>query len=66
MAPRPVTVRLLDPPIHEFLPTENLLVDDIVHLRNLREVLRGMQVLSDAVTFMNHTRDFKTPGAEVH
>jgi len=59
MAPRPVTVRLLDPPIHEFLPTENLLVDDIAHLRNLREVLRGMQVLSDAVTFMNHTRNAK-------
>lgn len=59
MTPRPVTIRLLDPPIHEFLPTENLLVDDIEHLRNLREILRGMQVLSDAVTFMNHTRDEK-------
>ncbi len=59
MTPRPVTIRLLDPPIHEFLPTENLLVDDIEHLRNLREILRGMQVLSEAVTFMNHTRDTK-------
>ena len=37
MTPRPVTIRLLDPPIHEFLPTENLLVEDIEHLRNLRE-----------------------------
>jgi pyruvate,orthophosphate dikinase len=59
MAPRPVTIRLLDPPIHEFLPTENLLVDEIDHLRNLREILRGMQVLSEAVTFMNHTRNTK-------
>ena len=59
MTPRPVTIRLLDPPIHEFLPTENLLVEDIEHLRNLREILRGMQVLSEAVTFMNHTRDTK-------
>jgi len=59
MTPRPVTIRLLDPPIHEFLPTENLLVDDIEHLHNLREILRGMQVLSEAVTFMNHTRDTK-------
>ena len=59
MTPRPVTIRLLDPPIHEFLPTENLLVDDIEHLRHLREILRGMQVLSEAVTFMNHTRDEK-------
>jgi pyruvate, orthophosphate dikinase len=59
MTPRPVTIRLLDPPIHEFLPTENLLVEDIGHLRNLREILRGMQVLSEAVTFMNHTRETK-------
>jgi pyruvate,orthophosphate dikinase len=59
MTPRPVTIRLLDPPIHEFLPTENLLVEDIGHLRNLREVLKGMQVLTDAVTFMNHTRTTK-------
>ncbi|MEI8331886.1 MAG: pyruvate, phosphate dikinase, partial [Methanomicrobiales archaeon] len=59
MTPRPVTIRLLDPPIHEFLPTENLLVDDIEHLRNLRKILQGMQVLSDAVTFMNHTRETK-------
>ena len=59
MAPRPVTIRLLDPPIHEFLPTEQLLVDEIAQLRNLREILQGMQVLSDAVNFMNHTRDVK-------
>ncbi|MDO9325540.1 MAG: pyruvate, phosphate dikinase [Methanoregula sp.] len=57
MSPRPVTIRLLDPPIHEFLPTEHLLVEDLEHLHHLREILRGMQVLSDAVTFMNRTRD---------
>ena len=28
MAPHPVTIRLLDPPIHEFLPTERQLVDE--------------------------------------
>jgi pyruvate,orthophosphate dikinase len=53
MAPRPVTIRLLDPPIHEFLPTEHVLVEDLEHLHHLREILRGMQVLSDAVTFMD-------------
>lgn len=57
MSPLPVTIRLLDPPIHEFLPTEHLLVEDLEHLHHLREILRGMQVLSDAVTFMNQTRD---------
>ncbi|MDP2796590.1 MAG: pyruvate, phosphate dikinase [Methanoregula sp.] len=59
MSPRPVTIRLLDPPIHEFLPTENLLVEDLEHLHHLREILRGMQVLSDAVTFMNQTREIQ-------
>jgi pyruvate,orthophosphate dikinase len=57
MSPLPVTIRLLDPPIHEFFPTEHLLVEDLEHLHHLREILRGMQVLSDAVTFMNQTRD---------
>ena len=59
MSPRPVTIRLLDPPIHEFLPTEHLLVEDLEHLHHLREILRGMQVLSDAVTFMNRTRELQ-------
>jgi pyruvate, orthophosphate dikinase len=34
MSPRPVTVRLLDPPMHEFLPTEQELIDEISQLRN--------------------------------
>ncbi len=54
MAPRPVTIRLLDPPIHEFLPTERQLVEEIKELHNLRDIIKGMRVLSDAVSFMNH------------
>ncbi len=57
MAPRPVTIRLLDPPIHEFLPTEQQLVDELGELRHLRNVLRGVKVLSDAVEFMYRSRD---------
>ncbi|NLV27681.1 MAG: pyruvate, phosphate dikinase [Methanomicrobiales archaeon] len=52
MAPRPVTIRLLDPPIHEFLPQEQQLIDEIDILRNLRKSLRGMRVLSENVAFM--------------
>ena len=52
MAPRPVTIRLLDPPIHEFLPQEQQLIDEIDILRNLRKNLRGLRVLSDTVSFM--------------
>jgi pyruvate,orthophosphate dikinase len=57
MSPRPVTIRLLDPPIHEFLPSADQLVEELDQLRHLRDTLRGMQVLSDAVDFMYRTRD---------
>jgi pyruvate, orthophosphate dikinase len=57
MAPRPVTIRLLDPPIHEFLPTEQQLVDELEQLKHLRDSVRGMQVLADAVDFMYRTRN---------
>ncbi|RPI15364.1 MAG: pyruvate, phosphate dikinase [Lysobacterales bacterium] len=48
MAPHPVTIRLLDPPIHEFLPTERQLEDDIARLTELRGAARGMEVLTEA------------------
>ena len=44
MSPDPVTVRLLDPPMHEFLPTEHDLVDQISTLRVYRDVVRGRMV----------------------
>ena len=43
MAPDPVTVRLLDPPMHEFLPTEHQLLEQIETLRLYRDVVRGRQ-----------------------
>ena len=39
MAPHPVTIRLLDPPIHEFLPTERQLEDDVA--KSARAARRG-------------------------
>jgi pyruvate,orthophosphate dikinase len=57
MAGRPVTVRLLDPPIHEFLPSEQQLVDELDQLKHLRETVRGMNILSDTVDFMYRTAD---------
>ncbi len=41
MAPRPVTVRLLDPPMHEFLPSEHQLEDELRALEQYRIVARG-------------------------
>jgi pyruvate,orthophosphate dikinase len=52
MAPRPVTIRLLDPPIHEFLPSENQLVVELRQLSHLKDNVLGMNVLSEAVAVM--------------
>ncbi len=57
MAPRPVTIRLLDPPIHEFLPSERQLVEEIEQLRHLRDTVRGVDILSQAVEFMYRTKE---------
>jgi pyruvate,orthophosphate dikinase len=53
MAPRPVTIRLLDPPIHEFLPTERQLIDDIEQLAHLRDSVRGMEVLASSTMLLD-------------
>jgi pyruvate,orthophosphate dikinase len=52
MAPRSVTIRLLDPPIHEFLPSEQQLVEELDLLSHLKDTVMGMTVLSDAMQFM--------------
>ncbi|WP_089728756.1 pyruvate, phosphate dikinase [Candidatus Thiosymbion oneisti] len=49
MAPNPVTIRLLDPPIHEFLPDERQLERDLEALRSLSETMRGVTVLEGAI-----------------
>ncbi len=43
MSPNPVTVRLLDPPIHEFLPTEQQLIHEIDSLRLYQRIVSGRQ-----------------------
>jgi len=57
MAGKPVTVRLLDPPIHEFLPSEHQLEEELDQLSHLRETVAGMNILSDAIEFMYRTAD---------
>lgn len=49
MAPHQVTIRLLDPPIHEFLPSEKQLQVELVQLRGLKDTLEGTQVLADTI-----------------
>ncbi|MFN6088406.1 MAG: pyruvate, phosphate dikinase [Cyclobacteriaceae bacterium] len=53
MAPRPVTVRLLDPPIHEFLPTEDVLKDELEHLQKLRGTVSGVTDLFSSLRLLN-------------
>ncbi|OGT90442.1 MAG: pyruvate, phosphate dikinase [Gammaproteobacteria bacterium RIFOXYA12_FULL_61_12] len=57
MAGRPVTIRLLDPPIHEFLPTEHQLEEELDQLEHLRETVRGMDILAEAIEFMYRNAD---------
>ncbi len=51
MAPNPVTVRLLDPPMHEFLPTEHDLLEHIEDLVTYRKIVRGRQT---AIASLDH------------
>ena len=56
MSPHPVTIRLLDPPIHEFLPDEHVLERELSELRVLAQTARGVSVLSGALGLL-HAND---------
>jgi pyruvate,orthophosphate dikinase len=49
----PVTIRLLDPPIHEFLPAEDELINEINHLRKLRETVELMANLPETLRLLD-------------
>ena len=49
----PVTVRLLDPPIHEFLPSEDELFHEIVHLKDFRKAVELMVDLPDTMRLLD-------------
>jgi pyruvate,orthophosphate dikinase len=53
MAGLPVTIRLLDPPIHEFLPTAEQLEFEISHLRSLRRAVRNMGELPETLKLVD-------------
>ncbi|MFC1630380.1 MAG: pyruvate, phosphate dikinase [Arenicellales bacterium] len=52
MSPHPVTIRLLDPPIHEFLPSENQLTDELKYLKRLKQTVQGMNVLAGTMSLL--------------
>ena len=49
----PVTVRLLDPPIHEFLPSADELTSEINKLGELKRTIEGMSDLSDTLQILD-------------
>ncbi len=59
MSPRPVTVRLLDPPIHEFLPNEEELVGELEHLRHLKTTIDGVNNLYSSLRLLEASEDLK-------
>jgi pyruvate,orthophosphate dikinase len=50
MAPYPVTVRLLDPPMHEFLPSEHQLEDEIQALKKYETMIKGQRVTLETLS----------------
>ncbi len=67
MASHPVTIRLLDPPIHEFLPSEKQLELELSHLRQLRSTVEGVSDLMGAMYLLEgeaHSNDLPKPFGE--
>jgi pyruvate,orthophosphate dikinase len=63
MSPDPVTVRLLDPPMHEFLPTEQQLLEQIRTLSLYRDVVRGRET---ALAALAHPSPLPEPFNELN
>jgi pyruvate,orthophosphate dikinase len=53
MSPYPVTVRLLDPPMHEFLPSEQQLQDEIEALKHYATIIKAQHVTLEAISSHN-------------
>ncbi len=49
MSPHPVTVRLLDPPMHEFLPNEHQLLEELDSLKHYLRIVKGQRVTLDTL-----------------
>jgi pyruvate, orthophosphate dikinase len=70
MAPRPVTVRLLDPPIHEFLPNYDDLKLELNHLHHLADTVNGVNSLFSSLRLLeerdeNYPTPFDHKGADL-
>ncbi len=53
MSPYPVTIRLLDPPMHEFLPLESELLKQVQDVRNLRQTVDNVHSTLDSLKLVD-------------
>jgi pyruvate,orthophosphate dikinase len=53
MAGLPVTIRLLDPPLHEFLPSAEELAEELRRLKEFETTFSTMENISDAMKFLD-------------
>ncbi len=59
MSPMPVTIRLLDPPIHEFLPSEKQLQQELEELEHMQKSAHGMEVLLNTINLLDNAEASK-------
>jgi pyruvate,orthophosphate dikinase len=53
MEGRPVTIRLLDPPLHEFLPSAEELAEELRKLKEVENAFSTMGNISDSMKFLD-------------
>ncbi|MEO1261624.1 MAG: pyruvate, phosphate dikinase [Bacteroidota bacterium] len=57
MSPKPVTIRLLDPPIHEFLPNEETVIAELQNLEHLKDTVDGVNNLFGSLRLLETDED---------
>lgn len=55
-SPFPVTIRLLDPPLHEFLPSEQQVLEELAQLRDLQKNIQGMGTLVANLKYLDSSQ----------
>ncbi|MEJ2672660.1 MAG: pyruvate, phosphate dikinase [Deltaproteobacteria bacterium] len=60
----PVTIRLLDPPLHEFLPSIEELLNEVNRLKEFRQVLSALEQLPGTLTMLDPELHKHVPSIE--
>ncbi len=60
----PVTIRLLDPPLHEFLPTIEELISDLNRLREFTQIMSALEQIPGGVGMLDPELVKKIPSLE--